>query len=51
MTNERITVKAFLSDGTKLTKVMWLTKSKDPKSAIMKEFETYLDNVILRIPI
>ena len=47
----RITVKAFLPDGTKLAKVIWVSKAKEPKKAIMNEFDSFVENLILRIPL
>ena len=46
----RLTVKCFLIDGTKLSKVIWFNQKKVDQKAIMKEFENFIENLSLRIP-
>ena len=46
----RITVKAVLKDGTRMSKVIWYDPDKSAVTPIVAEFKTFLENVILRIP-
>ena len=50
MKSHRLTVKAVLKDGTRMSKVIWFDPDKTAKTTIVKEFDAFLDNMFFRIP-
>ena len=48
-TKARLTLKTFLSDGTKLSKVIYFDTAKPKQeAAILSEISMFLDNMFLR---
>ena len=48
MAKARLSVKAFLEDGTKLSKVIYFDVKTVKQERILKEFDTFLQNLLLR---